>query len=105
MHKYCIVNQSDILYNKIRSIDLTTKTITKYRKGKGDSMLEISTLSKHMFMLYGEHNEYLISKSYTGKYKLILVRNNPEAKPLCSFSTLDDCIAFVCTVDNRVQVD
>lgn len=33
MHNYCIVNQTDILYNKNRSIDLTTKTITKYRGG------------------------------------------------------------------------
>ena len=68
-------------------------------------MLKISTLSKHMFMLYGELNDYLISKSYTGKYKLIPIRNNLEAKPLCYFNTLDECIAFVCMADSRVQVD
>lgn len=68
-------------------------------------MLNISTLSEHMFMLYGELNDYLISKSYTGKYKLIPIRNNPEAIPFGLFNSLDECIAFVCMADSRVKID
>ena len=66
--------------------------------------MKISVLSKHIFMVEGVRNTYIISTfdkvSITPVYN-----NNPDGLPLCIVNTLEDAIRFIDTVDKAVNYD
>ena len=68
-------------------------------------MLQITCLSSTTFMVLGNRNDYIICKSYTGDYKVIPVKNNPNVDPLLTVKSLDECIKFLDMADNAETID
>lgn len=68
-------------------------------------MLQITCLSPNTFLIIGKRNDYIISKRYSGNYAVIPVNNNPNAEPLTTVKSLDDCIKFIGMADNAEPID